>query len=100
MAEFLPLSDAIAKHVADGACLALEGFTHLIPFAAGHELIRQGRRELHLAIGVIAPVHFARFVDQVEHGLAEEVEHVLGGPVVARFGRAITLRQTNKLLAA
>src|SRR6187200_641539 len=48
MAEFLPLSEAIAKHVADGACLALEGFTHLIPFAAGHELIRQGRKELHL----------------------------------------------------
>jgi glutaconate CoA-transferase, subunit A len=48
MAEFLPLADAIGKHVADGDCLALEGFTHLIPFAAGHELIRQGRRSLHL----------------------------------------------------
>src|SRR6187200_427963 len=48
MAEFLPLTDAIAKYIADGACLALEGFTHLIPFAAGHELIRQGRKELHL----------------------------------------------------
>ena len=48
MPEFLPLRDAIAKHVADGACLALEGFTHLIPFAAGHEIIRQGRRDLHL----------------------------------------------------
>ena len=48
MTEFLPLRDAIAKYVADGACLALEGFTHLIPFAAGHELIRQGRRNLHL----------------------------------------------------
>ena len=48
MAQFLPLADAIAAHVADGACVALEGFTHLIPFAAGHELIRQGRRELHL----------------------------------------------------
>ena len=48
MAEFLPLADSIAKHVADGACLALEGFTHLIPFAAGHELIRQRRNGLHL----------------------------------------------------
>jgi len=48
MTEFLPLRDAIAKHVGDGASLALEGFTHLIPFAAGHELIRQGRRNLHL----------------------------------------------------
>ena len=42
------LADAIARHVADGACVALEGFTHLIPFAAGHEIIRQGRRGLHL----------------------------------------------------
>jgi glutaconate CoA-transferase, subunit A len=42
------LADAIGRHVRDGACLALEGFTHLIPFAAGHEIIRQGRRDLHL----------------------------------------------------
>jgi glutaconate CoA-transferase subunit A len=33
---------------ADGASVALEGFTHLIPFAAGHEIIRQHRRDLHL----------------------------------------------------
>lgn len=46
--EFLSLREAIARHVADGACIALEGFTHLIPFAAGHEIIRQGRRGLHL----------------------------------------------------
>jgi glutaconate CoA-transferase subunit A len=42
------LAEAIACHVRDGACIALEGFTHLIPFAAGHEIIRQGRRDLHL----------------------------------------------------
>jgi glutaconate CoA-transferase subunit A len=48
MTDILPLKDAIATHVADGACVALEGFTHLIPFAAGHELIRQGRKDLHL----------------------------------------------------
>jgi glutaconate CoA-transferase subunit A len=46
--EFLALSDAIARFVPDGAQVALEGFTHLIPFAAGHELIRQRRRDLHL----------------------------------------------------
>jgi len=34
--------------VPDGAKIALEGFTHLIPFAAGHEIIRQQRRDLHL----------------------------------------------------
>jgi glutaconate CoA-transferase subunit A len=42
------LKDAIAAHVHDGQTLALEGFTHLIPFAAGHEIVRQGRRDLHL----------------------------------------------------
>ena len=48
MTAFLTLADAIGRHVPDGASVALEGFTHLIPFAAGHELIRQRRRELHL----------------------------------------------------
>jgi len=44
----LPLADAIERFVPDGASIALEGFTHLIPFAAGHEIIRQRRRDLHL----------------------------------------------------
>ena len=35
-------------HVRDGDSVALEGFTHLIPFAAGHEIVRQGRQELTL----------------------------------------------------
>jgi glutaconate CoA-transferase, subunit A len=48
MAEILPLPDAIARHVRDGQSLALEGFTHLIPFAAGHEILRQGRQDLTL----------------------------------------------------
>ncbi|HYM85172.1 MAG TPA: CoA-transferase [Pseudoxanthomonas sp.] len=47
-ARFLSLSDAIAEHVHDGVCVALEGFTHLIPFAVGHEIIRQRRHDLHL----------------------------------------------------
>src|SRR5882672_7661661 len=44
----MTLSDAIAQHVRDGQSVALEGFTHLIPFAAGHEIIRQRRKNLHL----------------------------------------------------
>jgi glutaconate CoA-transferase subunit A len=47
-AAILPLEDALAANVRDGDVVALEGFTHLIPFAAGHELIRQQRRELTL----------------------------------------------------
>ena len=48
MAEITTLKAAIAEHVRDGDQLAMEGFTHLIPSAAGHEVIRQGRRNLHL----------------------------------------------------
>lgn len=44
----MTLTEAVARHVRDGQSVALEGFTHLIPFAAGHEIIRQQRRNLHL----------------------------------------------------
>ena len=47
-AAFSSLADAIAAHVHDGDEVALEGFTHLIPFAAAHEIIRQERRDLTL----------------------------------------------------
>jgi glutaconate CoA-transferase subunit A len=48
LAEIVSLREAVAALVHDGDTVALEGFTHLIPHAAGHELIRQGRRELSL----------------------------------------------------
>lgn len=48
MAEITTLAEAIAANVRDGDTVALEGFTHLIPYAAGHELIRQRRRDLTL----------------------------------------------------
>ena len=48
MAEICSLREAVAAHVHDGDTVAMEGFTHLIPHAAGHEIIRQGRRHLHL----------------------------------------------------
>ncbi len=46
--QFLTLQDAVAQHVQDGDQVALEGFTHLIPFAAGQEIIRQQRKDLTL----------------------------------------------------
>jgi glutaconate CoA-transferase, subunit A len=49
MAEIVSLADGVAAVVGDGDTVAMEGFTHLIPSAAGHEVIRQGRRELTLA---------------------------------------------------
>lgn len=48
MAEWVGLAEGIAALVRDGDTVALEGFTHLIPVAAGHEIIRQGRRDLTL----------------------------------------------------
>jgi glutaconate CoA-transferase subunit A len=48
LATILNLKEAIAEAVRDGDIVALEGFTHLIPFAAGHEIIRQGKKNLTL----------------------------------------------------
>jgi glutaconate CoA-transferase, subunit A len=48
VAEIVSLAEAIAAAVHDGDTVAMEGFTHLIPHAAGHEVIRQRRRDLTL----------------------------------------------------
>src|SRR6266581_4465229 len=48
MAEIVSLAEAVAAAIHDGDSVAMEGFTHLIPFAAGREVIRQGRRDLTL----------------------------------------------------
>jgi glutaconate CoA-transferase subunit A len=47
--KVVTLREAVAAHVHDGDTLAIEGFTHLISFAAAHEVIRQGRHGLTLA---------------------------------------------------
>lgn len=98
MAVFLDLQTAIASTVRDGDTVALEGFTHLIPFAAGHEIIRQGRRDLTLVrmtpdilydqmigMGVARALRFSwggnpgvgslhRFRDAVENGWPHRLE--------------------------
>jgi glutaconate CoA-transferase subunit A len=48
VAEIISLGDAVEGLVHDGDVVAVEGFTHLIPHAAGHEIIRRGRRDLTL----------------------------------------------------
>jgi glutaconate CoA-transferase, subunit A len=48
MPRFLSLAEAVEDTIRDGDTVALEGFTHLIPHAAGHEIIRQQRRRLTL----------------------------------------------------
>lgn len=48
MADICSLREAVAGLIHDGDTVAMEGFTHLIPHAAGHEVIRQGKRDLSL----------------------------------------------------
>lgn len=48
MAKFTSLKEAVAENLKDGDTVAFEGFTHLIPHAAAHEAIRQGRKNLTL----------------------------------------------------
>lgn len=48
MGEITTLREAVSGLVRDGDCVALEGFTHLIPSAAAHEIVRQGRKDLTL----------------------------------------------------
>src|SRR2546426_5066431 len=45
----MSMRDAVSRFVHDGDTVVIEGFTHLICFAAGHEIIRQRRRDLTLA---------------------------------------------------
>jgi glutaconate CoA-transferase subunit A len=49
MSKLMTLTSAISGNVNDGDCVYCAGFTHLIPFAAGHEIIRQGKKNLTLA---------------------------------------------------
>ena len=98
MAEIVTLADAVRELVHDGDVVALEGFTHLIPYAAGHEVIRQGRRDLTLVrltpdlvydqligMGCARKLVFSwcgnpgvgslhRFRDAVEHGWPQPLE--------------------------
>src|SRR5579863_5813661 len=98
VAELVSLYEAIARTVRDGDSVALEGFTHLIPFAAGHEVLRQGRRELELirmtpdilydqmiGVGAARKLVFSyggnpgvgslhRFRDAIEHGWPRPIE--------------------------
>lgn len=98
MPAFVSLEEAVTSFVTDGQTVALEGFTHLIPFAAGHEIIRQQRRGLTLirmtpdliydqmiGMGVASKLIFSwggnpgvgslhRFRDAVEQSWPEPVE--------------------------
>jgi glutaconate CoA-transferase subunit A len=98
VSEIASLPDAVAGAVHDGDVVALEGFTHLIPFAAGHEVLRQRRRDLTLVrltpdvlydqmigMGAARRLVFSwggnpgvgslhRFRDAIEHGWPHPIE--------------------------
>lgn len=110
------MTEAVAEFVHDGASLAIEGFTAFIGFAAGHEVMRQGRRDLTLirmtpdalydqmiAGGVAAklvfsylgnpgvgPLHCIRRA--IEHGVPQplEIEEYSHGGMVARYQAGAT----------
>lgn len=98
LAQFTTLRDAVADLIVDGDTVAMEGFTHLIPFAAGHEVIRQKKRDLTvtrltpdviydqmIGAGCVRKVVFSwggnpgvgslhRFRDAVENGYPQPIE--------------------------
>jgi acyl CoA:acetate/3-ketoacid CoA transferase alpha subunit len=75
MTELTSLSHAVAELVRDGDSVALEGFTHLIPFAAGHELLRQRRTELEL----IRMTPYLLYDQMVGMGAARKLVFSYGG---------------------
>jgi glutaconate CoA-transferase subunit A len=96
----IPLAKAVAALIQDGDTVAMEGFTHLVPHAAGHEVIRQSRRDLTLlrmtpdviydqliGVGAVRSLVFSwggnpgvgslhRFRDAVEHGWPRAIDLV------------------------
>jgi glutaconate CoA-transferase subunit A len=98
VSRLLSLAQAVSELIHDGDTVAMEGFTHLVPHAAGHELIRQNRRDLTLlrmtpdiiydqliGVGAVRTLVFSwggnpgvgslhRFRDAVEHGWPQRLE--------------------------
>jgi glutaconate CoA-transferase, subunit A len=75
MAEFLDLAAAVEANVRDGDSVAMEGFTHLIPYAAGHEVIRQGKRDLEI-IRMTPDILYDQIIGM---GLARKLKFSWGG---------------------
>jgi acyl CoA:acetate/3-ketoacid CoA transferase alpha subunit len=75
MAQVVELAEAVEALIHDGDSGAMEGFTHLIPFAAGHEVIRQGRR--HLTVIRLTPDVF--FDQLIGMGCADRMIFSWGG---------------------
>src|ERR1700680_4103519 len=75
MAAFLSLAEAVEANVRDGDVVAMEGFTHLIPFAAAHEVIRQKRKRVTLG-GMTPDLIYDQLIGM---GAAEKMVFSWGG---------------------
>src|SRR5215216_2470999 len=83
MTRLLPLDEAIARYVPDGSSVALGmALEALIPFAAGHELIRQERRDLEL----IGPISDMLFDQMIGAGGVRKITAAWVGNVSAGLG--------------
>ena len=95
MAEITTLREAIAELVHDGDAVAIEGFTHLIPFAAGHEILRQGRRELEL-IRMTPDILYDQMIGV---GAARKLVFSYGGNPGRRLAAPLPRRRRARLAA-
>ncbi len=96
MPRFLSLAEAVEDCVRDGDTVAMEGFTHLIPHAAGHEVIRQRRRAPHPdqddARPDLRPAH--------RHGLRRQARVLLGRQSGRRLAAPLPRRGRERLAAS
>ena len=96
MARFLSLAEAVEETIRDGDTVAMEGFTHLIPHAAGHEIIRQGRKRLTL-IRMTPDLIYDQLIGM---GCAEKLVFFLGRQSGRRLAAPLPRRGRERLAAA
>src|SRR5262245_65921644 len=95
MPRFLSLAEAVEDCVRDGDTVAMEGFTHLIPYAAGHEVIRQQRRRLTL-IKMTPDLLYDQLIGM---GCAAKLVFSWGGQSGCRFAPSPARRGRERLAA-
>jgi len=94
------LREAVVALVRDGDAVALEGSTHLIPFAACHEVLRQGRNDLGL-IRMTPDMIFDQMIGAgAARRLVDQVREATGWPLRAADAPAATEPRTDEELSA
>ena len=96
MPRITTLAEAVQAHIRDGDTVAMEGFTHLIPHAAGHEIIRQQRKNLTL-IRMTPDLIYDQMIGM---GCAREDRVLLGRQSGRRLAASLARRGGEWLAAA